>query len=191
MKNHLPMERLFTYADHYTSVDDHFKDYLAQRAQVRHYQAQEHFMWSGERKRCCCFVLSGMAAGVDCYGTDPVYRWLARPYAYFSGYTHPYSTTPQHLSIQLLRRTDLLVLPQDDFRYAQEHIPAFGTLVQVLKQKQILLGENLMRVLAEKRIDRFAALREYLPEYVKALNDEECQHLLQVDRSTYFRSKRR
>ncbi len=149
------------------AVSDQARAYLKEGCQERHYRRDRVIRLPDERFPYLCIVLEGLAGGYHYdYGGRRRLRELVLPMDFFTGTKHVFSRTVYPVEYVALQKTRLLLLLLPHVQEGQRRYPEIGELIQVLKQRKILLLRALVEIYQEERaFDRYSVYAERLPDW--------------------------
>lgn len=192
-KNQRAMERLFTFWRKYAELTEEGKSYIIHHSVVLPFADNDIFAHHDEHKHYWCFIPEGLVAAYCRQGDgDSKIAWIAGPLDYFTGTRHPFTDKHDMVDIVCLQAGRLVMIPNSELIYAQQHFADVGELLQVLKQRKISQQDILLEIMRQKNMEqRCMTFFERCSAIALALSREQCCAFLQVSHSTYNRAKRK
>lgn len=187
------MIRFYQHIKKYLELPHEVQSFIKDHGHIRHGNKNEYYVLQDQHVSHWGYVLEGLLAGhsFDANGNRTIH-YVVQEGDYFTSNKHLHSDESCKQNIEFFKNSEVLVIPIDKMRYAQDQFPEINELTHRFKQHKILQKDLLIRILGEPDLQhRYFTLMIEMEDIASQLTAEQIMDLIQIGRTTYKTARKK
>lgn len=181
------MIRFYKHIKKYLELPLEVQNFIQEHGQIKEGSKNEYYVQQDQHISTFCIVLDGLLGGhsfdIDANRTI---HYVVQEGDYFTGNKHLHSDESCKQNIEFFRDSEILEIPIDKMRYAQEKFPEINELIHRFKQHKILQKDKLITILKQKDLKlRYFKFMDDMEELAIQLTVEQKRDFIQISEAHY------